>query len=362
MIIDEKSPIPKYYQLQIWLKEQIEQGFFKANDKIPTEEELVRDLHLSRATIKHAIQNLVDKGYLIRKKKFGTFVNPAIHDNGNDLRIGLLLNFYKSGFGIELIRGAADRASEHRCQLVLGNTFDVHIQAEEQCRRLIDWGIDGVVYVPTAASDDNNRSIIQSFQSHKIPVVIADRFIPNLEVDSVVTDNFNGAYKLVKYIIEKGHRKIAIVINTLLNTARDRLAGYKQALIDAHLPIDSHLIFTIDEHSSDENYLDIAHMVLTQKKTFTAIFAENDKIAQSICTVAPQYGIVIPKDLSIAGYDDIPMIENGGTALTTVHQPLYEMGQNAIDLLLKRIKGDTSETKTILLHSHLVERNSVLPL
>lgn len=359
MIIDEKSPIPKYFQLQTWLKEQIEQGVFQLDDKIPTEEELGKNLNLSRATIKHAIQNLVDKGYLERKRKLGTFVSKPNPQHSKNYRFGVLLNFYKSGFGIELIRGAGDRASEQGCELVLCNSFDLHVQAEHYAERLIEQRVQGVIYVPTAASDDKNRSIVQRFRQHKIPVVIADRFIPNLDTDKVITDNLDGAYKLVKYMINKGHSKIAIIINSLLNTARDRLEGYKRALMDSNIPISPELIFTIDEHSSDEKYNNIAWMVLAQKKHYTAIFAENDKLAYHICHIAKEDGIHIPNDISVTGYDDMPMIVNDSIPLTTMHQPLYEMGEKCIDLLLRRKAGDSSGSKTILLHSYLVERDSV---
>ncbi|MCJ7552353.1 MAG: GntR family transcriptional regulator, partial [Ignavibacteriaceae bacterium] len=74
MIVDKTSPIPSYFQLQTWLKEQIQQGIFKLNDKIPTEEELVKLTGLARATVRQAIQNLSNMGYLVRKKGLGTFV------------------------------------------------------------------------------------------------------------------------------------------------------------------------------------------------------------------------------------------------------------------------------------------------
>ncbi len=359
MIIDEKSPIPKYFQLQIWLKEQIEQGVYQIHDKIPTEDELVKNLNLSRATIKHAVQNLVDKGYLVRKKKLGTFVSKPTMQYGKNYQIAILINYYKSGFGIELIRGAGDKAVEHNCELVLCNTYDVHVQAENHAERLVEQGIMGVIYVPTAAADEKNRNIVQKFLRNRIPVVVADRVIPGLEIDQVISDNFDGAYTITKHLINKGHSKIAVVINTLLDSARHRLSGYKHALTDSHISISPDLIFASDEHFSEENCDELARMILSHKKNYTAIFAENDRMAFSICTIAEKMGLKIPEELSIVGYDDVPFISNNCIRLTTIHQPLYEMGQNCIHLLLKRIAGDTSKPQTVLLHSFLVERSSV---
>ncbi|NLP11711.1 substrate-binding domain-containing protein [bacterium] len=103
-------------------------------------------------------------------------------------------------------------------------------------------------------------------------------------------------------------------------------------------------------------------MVLSQKRNYTAIFAENDKMANIICATAENNGIHIPRDLSIVGYDDASFIDNSPIRLTTIHQPIYEMGATSISLLLQRIAGDTSEKQTVILNSHLVERESVLPL
>jgi DNA-binding LacI/PurR family transcriptional regulator len=362
MIIDEKSPIPKYFQLQVWLKEQIDQGIYHLHEKIPTEEELAKDFSLSRATITHAIQNLVDKGYLTRKQKLGTFVSkPAIQSN-KCYKIGLILNYYKSGFGIEIIRGAGDKAIEHHCELILCNSFDLHVQAAFHADRLIEQGVSGVIYVPTAASDEKNRSIVQAFLQNRIPVVLADRTISELDVDQVITDNFDGAYNITNHLISAGHSKIAIVINSLLSSARQRLAGYKRALMDAKIAINPDLIFSSDEHFSEENCQDLAQMILTQKKTYTAIFAEHDKMAYTLCSLAQAAAIKIPEELSIVGYDDDRLTGNQNIKLTTIHQPLYEMGEQGIILLMKRMAGDLSEKQTVLLRSSLVERDSVRPL
>lgn len=360
--IDENSPIPKYFQLQIWLKEQIDQGVFANNEKIPTEDDFVKQFQLSRATVRHAVQNLVDKGYLLRKKKLGTFVHTTSQQTGNRYRLGILINFYHSGFGIEFIRGAADQAVVHNCHLVLCNSYDLYVQAHDQADRLIEQAVTGVLFMPTAAADEKNRALVNKFLRHGIPVVIADRVIPGLDIDNVITDNYDGAYRITRHLIDQGHTRIAIVINTLLNSARERLSGYKAAMQDSHLPVRSELIFTSDEHYSEENCSEIARMLLSQKRNYTAVFAENDKMAHIICATAENNGFHIPRDLSIVGYDDAPFVDNSPIRLTTMHQPIYEMGATSINLLLQRIAGDTSKIHTVLLHSHLVVRESVLPL
>ena len=142
------------------------------------------------------------------------------------------------------------------------------------------------IFIPTASSDVNNLSLIDKFLKNNIPVVLADRLIPNLDIDSVTTDNFDGAYFLTKYLIDKGHQRIGISLSTLFSTERERLAGYKKALSDAGIHIDSDLIVTTKGPFSEESYQEYARNLLSKHHKMTAIFAGHDRIAFIIAAVA----------------------------------------------------------------------------
>ena len=168
MIIDRNSPIPQYFQLQTWLFEQIEQGVFKPNDKIPTEEELSQLTGLARATIRQAIQNLVNMGYLIRKKRLGTFVLRDQKFIEKKAMVGILIPDIRTGYAPILARGAEDEASRSQYSLILCNTDDLFIKADYHADRLIEIGIRGVIFVPTAADDKKNLQIISKFARKNI--------------------------------------------------------------------------------------------------------------------------------------------------------------------------------------------------
>ncbi|MCG2715771.1 MAG: GntR family transcriptional regulator, partial [Candidatus Marinimicrobia bacterium] len=218
MIIDRNSPVPQYFQLQTWLHEQIEQGIFKPDDKIPTEEEFVRITGLARATIRQAINNLVNMGYLNRRRRLGTFVNRQANLSQRKDIIGVLVPDIRAGYAPELARGVEDAAANNKLSTILCNTDDLFVKADFHADRLIENSVCGVVFVPTAAPDDKNRLILEKFQKRNIPVVMADRIIPRMDVDYVTTDNFDGAYTMTKYLLNKGHQKIAITLSTLFST------------------------------------------------------------------------------------------------------------------------------------------------
>ena len=359
MIIDRNSPVPQYFQLQTWLREQIEQGVFKPGDKIPTEEEFVRITGLARATIRQAINNLVNMGYLNRRRRLGTFVNRQANLSQHKDIIGVLVPDIRAGYAPELARGVEDAAANNKLSTILCNTDDLFVKADFHADRLIENSVCGVIFVPTAAPDDKNRLIIEKFQKRNIPVVLADRILPDLDVDFVTTDNLQGAYLLTKYLLAKGHKKIGITLSTLFSTERDRLEGYKKALEDYGITVDPSIIKLHDGPYTEKHYLQSAKALFSQSGEMTAIFAGHDRIAYLVYSVARKMGIKIPAQMSLVGYDDLHPTYSNLISLTTMHQPIYEMGQESLKILLDKIQGGTETLQQVVLKSQLVERASV---
>jgi DNA-binding LacI/PurR family transcriptional regulator len=362
MIVDRNSPIPQYFQLQTWLIEQIDQGVIKPGDRIPTEEELTRITGLARATVRQATQNLVNMGYLLRKRRLGTFVCERKKSQGKANIIGVLVPDIRSGYAPELARGAGDEASKSRHSILLCNTDDTFVRADFHADRLIELSVGGVVFVPTAAPDDKNKLIVEKFLRHNIPVVLADRSIPGMDMDLITTDNFEGARTITGHLIGQGHRRIAISLSMLFSTERERLEGYRKALEDHGIPYDPTLVFTGREPFSEQRTLHEFRTILSSKPDFTALFAGHDRIAFAVQTAAEEAGIRIPGDLSLVGYDDLAALNPPPVPLTTMHQPIYEMGQESMKRIILRMQDESSGPRTIVLESHLVERSSVARL
>ncbi len=358
MIIDRNSPIPQYFQLQTWLIEQIEQGVFRPDDKIPTEAELSQVTGLARATIRQAIQNLVNMGYLNRRRRLGTFVLKSRIDEPKKTIIGLLLPDIRVGYAPILARGAEDESARSGHSLILCNTDDLFVKANFHADRLIDQAVSGVIFVPTSAEDDKNFQIINKFTRKKIPVVLADRVLPGNNIDYVTTDNFKGGYELTKYLINKGHTRIAITLSDRFSTERERLAGYKKAHIDYRIPLDPDIIKIYSGPYTEKPYVQYARKLLKHRDV-TAIFAGQDRVAFEIYSVAEEMQRLIPGDISLVGYDDLRPACSHKISLTTMHQPIYEIGQECMNLVKKRIRGDKSKAQEIVLKSTLIERDSV---
>lgn len=355
-MINDKSPVPKYFQLQTWLQDRIEQGYYATNEKIPTEVELVKLSGLSRATVRQALRNLEQDGYIVRKKRVGSFVLKTEKDTKNIPTVGILIPDIRSGYAPILARGAEDEATKNNISLILCNTDDLLSQAKYHIDRLINLKVSGVIYVPVAASDKDNLQIIKKLKRKNIPVVLADRGIQDSEIDIVTTNNFEGSRQIAQYLINEGHERIAFLSNKLYSTERLRYDGFISKMKEANINQDP-AITILDKGAFNVNrYLTHVHKILKNKKKFTAVYAGHDRIALLFYSAAKNMGLGVPEDFSLVGYDNMPLTT---ISLTTMHQPIYEMGQESVRLIIARINNEKSNIKNIILNSTLIKRSSV---
>ena len=356
MVINNKSSVPKYFQLQTWLQDRIEQGYYSTNDKIPTENELVKLSGLSRATVRKSLRNLENNGFIIRKKRICSFVKKLKKSPNYGKTVGLLVPDIRSGYAPILARGAEDEAVKNDISLVLCNTDDNPRQAIYHIERLIKLSVSGVIYIPVAATDRKNIQIISKLKKANIPIVLADRGIKNSDLDLVTTNNFKGSRQITQYLIDKGHKKIAFLSNKLYSTERLRYDGFVSKMMEKDLPIHKNVTILDKSAFNVNNYLEHAHQILKNRKNFTAVYAGHDRIALLFYAAAKNLGLSVPQDFSIVGYDNMPLTT---VSLTTMHQPIYEMGQESIKLIITRMKNKNANIKNIILNSNLVERSSV---
>lgn len=199
---------------------------------------------------------------------------------------------------------------------------------------------------------------LERLHNEGIPLVIVDRYFPDLPFSYVVSDNYNGAKAAVEYLIENGHKKIACIqglLNTRVND--DRVRGYKDAHIKHGLTIDETLI--VGDSFGEKNGYIGAKLILSRSSP-TAIFAASNLIALGSLRAISEEGFKIPDDISIISFDDQPYTEYLATPLTTIAQPHSEMGQIAVKLIIEQIesKGNFNPVK-LKLPTKLIKRKSV---
>jgi len=177
---------------------------------------------------------------------------------------------------------------------------------------------------------------------------------------SVGATNWQGAYDATRYLLGLGHRRIGFITGALdLGCAVDRLGGYQAALSDHNLLSDPALIATGDFHRP-QGFAG-AQALLDLPERPTAILASNDEMAFGAMEAARVNGLRIPDDISVVGFDDIPQASAVHPPLTTVRQPLHEMGRTATQMLLQLIADPQLQVGRVALPTELVERQSCCP-
>ena len=253
---------------------------------------------------------------------------------GRSMTIGIVVQDISSPFFDETLRGVDDglRGKGYTSVIVSG-----HWNAEEEADRirlLLGRKVDGIILLSGRISDQT----VLHFANQR-PIVSTGRDLHTKNAIGFKIDNEYGAYIAVRHLIELGHRRIAYVSGPPDNIdAAERLAGYTRALREADLALDSRLIVEGNFHEAS-GLLAVNHLFDTQQQ-FTAIFAANDLSAYGARLCLYRKGIRVPDDISLVGFDDLPGSSYTAPPLTTVHQPLYDIGLIATNALLCLINGE----------------------
>jgi LacI family transcriptional regulator len=272
--------------------------------------------------------------------------------------LALVLTDVTNPFWTTVARGVEDTASEAGFNVILCNTDESEIKQEAYIETLVQKRVDGMLLVPAGS----HPQPITYLRQHGVPVVVLDRCLPGLQVDSVRSDSLGGAYELTRLLLSLGHRQIAVISGPHgVSTAEDRVAGYRQALAEAGVtPLDAWIrygTFTIESGQQ------MMGEILSLPERPTALFACNNFLAIGALQALRQAGLNVPNDISVAGFDDLPAAMVVDPFLTAAAQPAYEMGQRATLLLLDRLgKEKPTSHQEIILPVAILRRGSTQPI
>jgi LacI family transcriptional regulator len=259
-------------------------------------------------------------------------------------------------FSTELLKGAADAIRGSGFELVVysagGRTGDPVGWEKRYLSRLSGTLVDGAVLVTPAVSLEAVPGT---------PVVAVDPHTGPSHLPTIDSDNLRGAQLATEHLLELGHRRIAFLSGRPdLQSAELRKTGYLRALTAAGITPDEDLI-RIGAYDPEVSAAS-AHALLTSPDRPTAVFAANDISAIATVSAARELGLTVPDDLSVVGFDNVPESALCRPPLTTVDQPIREMGHRAIRMLIALINGDEVERTHVTLDTGLVVRNSTRAL
>ncbi len=270
----------------------------------------------------------------------------------NTKTIGILIPDISYNFYPEVVRGVEDIANMYSYNIFLCNTDMEEDKVIQYFEVMAEKQVDGIVFMGNMVSEE----LAAKIKLYDIPTILIGADYGQLP--SITIDHVAASKTLVSYLIKKGHEKIALItgkmVDPIVGTAR--LAGYKKAMMEAQLPIRDEYIVE-GGHRYKSGYT-CAQQLLSLEDRPTAIFAASDEMAFGVIRVAMENGISIPGELAVVGFNNIDMSGKIFPALTTIAQPMYEMGAIAMRVLTKILNEDGPEQSKIVLDFSLVERET----
>jgi LacI family transcriptional regulator len=268
--------------------------------------------------------------------------------------LALIITDITNPFWTTVARGVEDEANQHGYTVIFCNTDESESKQAQYLSMLVSRRVDGVLLTPAGSS----ITPVEMLQQQDVEVVVMDRRIPGAKVDVVRSASTTGARILTAYLIDQGHRRIAILSGPdAVTSANERVDGYAQALTEAGIDIDPALIFrdafTIDAGRS------MAQECLKLDPRPTAIFAANNFIAAGALQEIRAANLRVPEDVSVVSFDDLSTSFLTEPFLTVMAQQAYELGKTATQRLLKRIEEPELEPAEIVLSTDLIVRQSV---
>jgi len=249
--------------------------------------------------------------------------------------VGILLPSLDAPFFSSVFMASDKVLREHGYHSMISCYYADHGLERDYLGYLLSTGVDGLIYVPENLSAEE----FQEFTVHRdVPVVQVDRMIPGVDADAVLTENKKSSCAAVSRLIEKGHRRIALVGGpNSVQTAKERLAGYLQALELYNILYDDALVFSgeLSFTFGHQCFLELMDTVTPP----TAVFSTNHDITLGVITAARERGLRIPEDVDVFGYDSVNICEVMTPQLPVVHQPEQEIGRIAAAYLIERLDG-----------------------
>jgi LacI family transcriptional regulator len=270
--------------------------------------------------------------------------------------IGLLVVDLTTQYVGEIIRGIDEVLTANQYELMLYTTHRRKTKESAYVNMMARGLADGLLIVLPR----DPEAYLRSLRERDFPYVLIDQLGID-ETDLTVTAaNRDGGYAATRHLIELGHRRIGIITGWMdMVAARHRLDGYRAALADHHIPLDEGLIYMGD--FTQISGFHGTHHLLELPEPPTAIFASSDLTAMGVMDALRGRNLKIPADLSLIGFDDVPMSVVLIPQLTTVRQPLTDMGHRATQMLLDLIQKPEEKQNSIILPTELIIRESTAP-
>lgn len=356
---------PKYMKLKQQILEWLLSGKLKGDEQIPSEHEIADMFDVSRHTVRQAIGEMANDGWLYRIQGKGTFVRkPQARKDDVTQTIGVITTYISDYIFPLIIRGAEATLREQGYRLMLSST-DNDKEKERQClEMMMTYPLSGLIVEPTRSAQVNrNLDYFLSLEYRQIPYIMINESYPELNCPYVKVDDEHGGYLAAQHLIELGHRKIAGFFKTDDLQGIGRMRGFMKAHQERRVPMPPEFMIRYSTEEKQSKPLQAAEAFLQQcvDERPTAFVCYNDELAIAILEKIRQTGMRVPDDISLVGFDDAGLAVASEVKLTTLIHPKMDMGIQAAKILISFIKNRAAAGKlpdSVIYKPQLIVRNS----
>ncbi len=348
---------PKYLIVQEWIKSEINKGTYTNGDKLPSENELMNKFGFSRQTVRLAISNLENIGYLEKIKGSGTYVNVRnTQSSKEEHNIGVILRHLDYYIYPEIIKGIEHTLMQNGYTMTLGITHDKTDTEMSVLNSMTEKKLDGIIAEPTKTAIPLPIKDIYATLSTQTPIVFLGSGFQGVNIPVVSMDYVSTTRTAVEYLISMGHRNIGAMLRSDEISGHLRYEGFTRTLIDNKLPVSDQNVLWYTGDTNDAFFATLFRQVyFSGLNRCTAILCQDDKAAEALINNLKAVNIQPFEDVSIISFDNSSTAEMLG--LTSMEHAKSGLGAKAAELLLKQIK--TKDATGALLKSEPVIRSSV---
>jgi len=309
-----------------------------------------RSATISPQTTKRVLDKIQALGYIIRE---------SAQMNLGNRTIGVLVPDISNEFYATIVEGIFDEARKNNYAVMVSNLRHHHSLKSAYLRSLVQNNIRGLIICGGTGDDEN-----QILQLRKnVPIVLCDRKISGKHIDSVQTDNMSVMRRLVKQLARFGYTRIGYISeDPVMSSSRDRYEGFRQGMAENDLQINNGWVLLSSQlrlSKSGEAYSLMRELLEKQEQPPQVLICSSDLIAVGVMAALRSYGLKVPRDIGVVGFDDISLAAFTQPPLTTVAQDSYHLGKYSFQMLMDRIGEPKHETREIVLQAKIVKRESV---
>ncbi|MFD1675297.1 GntR family transcriptional regulator [Alicyclobacillus fodiniaquatilis] len=354
---------PLYEQLYTYIIEQIRDGKLQKGDRVPSEKEFAEQFSVSRITSKKALEMLAQANVIERVRGKGSFVSldtdrsapinlpNAVEDNSSENKhswvLGVIFPDCSDSFGTRMLRAIEEQCAKSNCHMILKFTYDSQTIEEQAVQSLVRYGVDGLIILPVHGEMYNAELLRLSLDN--FPMILVDRHLKGIPVQSVHTDNAKAAEELTDFLLDRGHQHIGFLSPPPEHTTviEERVQGFITAFSKRGLNInlgylERRLMSTLPSRQTMPEEVNADKRLLTQfiqeHENITAFVACEYNIALLLSKVLASMQKKIPRDVEVVCFDSLDRPFDS-PFFTHIRQNEEAIGKTAVNKLLKQLEG-----------------------